>query len=95
MNFSLVSNPVVVSAKRLSIYTLGRWRSLRIERKMTWKIHSFCLEIRVTKASGYVATFFLYFSNGKGIVQISLPVQTYIGSEKSEGYGRLWQKQNF
>jgi hypothetical protein len=62
---------------------------------MTGKIHSFCLEIRVTKASGYAASYQLYFSDGKGIVQIKVPVQTYGTSKKSEGYTRIWQKQNF
>jgi len=61
----------------------------------TLTVQAYKLEIRVTKASGYAASYYLYFSDGKGIVQIGLPVQTYIGSKKSEGYGRIWQTQNF
>lgn len=61
----------------------------------TTTVQAYKLEVKVTKASGYVATYYLYFSSGKGIVQIKVPVQTYGTSKKSEGYTRIWQKQNF
>ena len=61
----------------------------------TTTVQAYRLEVKVSKATGYNATYTLYFSDGKGIVKIIVPVQNYGTARKSEGYTRTWQRQNF